>query len=97
VPRKIAAALQVMPNGAKAWRFRYRFESREKMLSLGRYLAVPLEAARRLRDEARDILERGTDPSAERRARKHHETETFSTMPARSTRHFDAWAIVMKR
>jgi hypothetical protein len=96
VPRKIAAALQVMPNGAKAWRFRYRFESREKMLSLGRYLAVPLEAARRLRDEARDILERG-HPSAERRARKHLKTETFSTMRARSTRHFDAWAIVMKR
>ncbi len=73
-------ALQVMPNGAKAWRFRYRFERREKMISLGLYPAVPLEAARRLRDEARDTLERGTDPSAERRMRKRHETQTFGVI-----------------
>jgi hypothetical protein len=73
-----------MPTGAKAWGFRYRFEGREKMISLGRYPAVPLEAARGMRDEARDILERGTDPSAARRARKRLETQTFSTIA-------DAW------
>ncbi|MEJ1961007.1 MAG: integrase arm-type DNA-binding domain-containing protein [Gammaproteobacteria bacterium] len=70
-------ALQVLPNGTKAWRFRYRFDRREKMISLGLYPAVPIEAARRLRDEARDTLKRGTDPSAARRERKHLETQTF--------------------
>lgn len=27
----------VMPNGSKLWRFRYRFEGKEQMLSLGVY------------------------------------------------------------
>ena len=63
-------ALQILPNGTKAWRFRYRIDRREKMISLGLYPAVPIEAARRLRDEARDSVKRGTDPSAARRARR---------------------------
>src|SRR5436190_2245981 len=73
-------ALQVLPNGTKAWRFRYRFDGREKMISLGLYPAVPIEAARRLCDEARDTLKRGTDPSAARRARQQLETQTFSAI-----------------
>ncbi len=39
-------SLQVMPNGAKYWRFRYRFERRAKMLSLGTYPDTSLDAAR---------------------------------------------------
>jgi hypothetical protein len=52
-------ALQILPMGTKAWRFRYRFDGREKMISLGLYPAVPIEAARRLRDDARDRIKRG--------------------------------------
>jgi hypothetical protein len=73
-------ALQVLPKGTKAWRFRYRLNGREKMISLGLYPAVPIEAARRMRDEARDTLKRGIDPSAARRARKHLETQTFGAI-----------------
>src|SRR4051812_10932538 len=73
-------ALEVLPNGTKAWRFRYRIDRREKMISLGLYPAVPIEAARRLRDEARDILKRGTDPSFARRARKQLEAQTFNAI-----------------
>ncbi len=38
--------LLVQPNGSKWWRYRYRFERAEKMLSLGTYPDVPLILAR---------------------------------------------------
>lgn len=50
------------------------------MISLGLYPTVPIEAARRLRDEASDILKRGTDPSVARRARKQVEAQTFNAI-----------------
>jgi len=38
--------LLVTPNGSKWWRFRYRFEGREQMLSLGTYPDISLKVAR---------------------------------------------------
>jgi len=49
--------LLIQPNGAKWWRMRYRFEGREKMLSLGLYP----EVSRDLR-QACDV--QATRPSA---------------------------------
>jgi hypothetical protein len=34
--------LQVTPNGGKWWRFKYQFDGKEKLLSLGTYPEVPL-------------------------------------------------------
>lgn len=31
-------SLQIDPNGSKGWRFRYRFDGKAKMLSLGTYI-----------------------------------------------------------
>lgn len=62
--------LQVTPQGGKRWRFRYRFEGKEKMLSMGLYPDVPLATARERRDEARKLIAEGQDPSAVRRAHK---------------------------
>lgn len=62
--------LLVEPSGSKKWRFRYRFQGREKMLGLGTYPATPLADARVRRDQARRLLEAGTDPSAQRKADK---------------------------
>ena len=59
--------LLVTPTGNKWWRFKYRLAGREKLLSLGVYPAVSLKEARRRRDEARDLLAQGGDPSAERK------------------------------
>ena len=39
-------SLQIEPNGSKGWRFRYRFEGKAKMLSLGTYPKVTLPALR---------------------------------------------------
>jgi integrase len=58
--------LLVKPNGAKLWRFRYRFQGREKMLSVGSYPDTDLALARDNREEARKLLSRGIDPSAKR-------------------------------
>jgi hypothetical protein len=59
--------LLIQPTGSKWWRFRYRFQGAEKMLSLGTYPNVSLSQARDRRDEARKTLEDGNDPSAERK------------------------------
>lgn len=55
--------LLVAPSGGKWWRFRYRFGGKEKLLALGVYPDVSLDAARERRDEARRLLAQGMDPS----------------------------------
>jgi hypothetical protein len=48
-----ALYLKIMPNGAKYWRLKYRFEGREKKLALGVYPDVSLQQAEKSRDEAK--------------------------------------------
>lgn len=78
--------LIVTPSGGKWWRFRYKFDGKEKLLSLGIYPDVPLasrvvkdeetgktrkiKGARELRDEARELLAQGIDPGENRKAQK---------------------------
>lgn len=62
--------LLVTQEGARLWRLKYRFAGREKLLALGVYPQVPLRLARRRRDEARRLLENGTDPSAKRKSER---------------------------
>ena len=73
-PRKIfdggGLYLEISPAGGKWWRLKYRFDGKEKRLSLGVYPDVPLKAARDKRDEARKLLALGTDPSDNRKAIK---------------------------
>lgn len=58
--------LEVHPNGSRLWRWKYRFFGKQKRLALGRYPEVGLADARRRRDAARQTLEAGKDPLAER-------------------------------
>jgi len=60
--------LEVSPTGGKWWRFKYRFEGKEKQLSLGVYPDVTLKLARDQREEARRLVAEGIDPSDNRRA-----------------------------
>jgi integrase len=62
--------IEIRPAGGKWWRLKYRFEGREKLLSLGTYPDTPLKAAREKRDRARELLASGADPSATRKAEK---------------------------
>ena len=54
--------LLLQPSGGKLWRFKYRFNGKEKKLGLGRYPDVSLKEARRRRDQARETLAMGQDP-----------------------------------
>lgn len=58
--------LEIEPNGSKLWRWKYRYQGREKRIALGRYPDVSLAAARRLQEDARRLLDDGKDPSLER-------------------------------
>ena len=59
--------LLLQPSGGKLWRFKYRFNGKEKKLSLGRYPDIPLKEARRRRDQARQTLAMGIDPGEEKK------------------------------
>lgn len=60
----------VMPTGGKWWRLKYRFNGKDKQLSLGVYPDVSLKTARKRRDEARERVAEDIDPSAHRKAQK---------------------------
>jgi integrase len=62
--------LLVQPSGAKWWRYRYRFDDKSKMISLGTYPDVTLAKARKAWADAYDKLQAGIDPSAKRREDK---------------------------
>ncbi len=56
--------LEVMPNGSKLWRKRYRFAGKEKSLSFGSFPDVSLQEARLKSNLARAEIKQGIDPSA---------------------------------
>lgn len=62
--------LYVSTAGGKLWRYRYEIGGKEKLFSLGSYPEMPLEAARKARDEARDTVANGRDPAAFKKLRK---------------------------
>ncbi|MBT7936825.1 MAG: integrase arm-type DNA-binding domain-containing protein [Nitrospina sp.] len=62
--------LEVSPNGGKWWRLKYRYNGKEKRLSLGVYPDVTLKMARERRDESRKLLADNIDPSEHRKAQK---------------------------
>ncbi len=55
--------LEIMPNGTKSWRMKYRYLGKEKRLVFGVYPIVSLADAREGRDRAKKLLAQGNDPS----------------------------------
>lgn len=55
--------LFIKSTGSKLWRVAYRFDGKQKTLSLGTYPVVTLADARAKHLEARKLLDRGLDPS----------------------------------
>lgn len=75
--------LLVTPSGGKLWRFKYRFNNKEKKIACGSYPEISLQDARRKREDARRLLANGVDPDAVRKAQKiakTEETETFEVI-----------------
>jgi len=75
--------LLITPAGGKLWRFKYRFNNKEKKLAFGSYPEISLQNARQRREEARGLVANGVDPDAVRKAQKQantEETETFEVI-----------------
>lgn len=63
--------LEVLPNGSKTWRFRFRqVNGKENLLTFGPYPDVSLVEARTKRAQARQLLRDGIDPARERDAQR---------------------------
>jgi len=62
--------LLITPAGGKLWRWKYRHDKEEKLMSFGKYPDVSLVLARERHAEARKLLATGIDPMAQRKVEK---------------------------
>lgn len=62
--------LLVQPNGKKLWRWKYRHEGKPRLIAFGQYPDISLSTARERHAAARAELNKGNDPSAQRKAQK---------------------------
>jgi integrase len=72
--------LLVRPTGHRGWRFKYRMDGHEKLLSFGRYPAVSLAKARLQLRRAKALLFDGIDPSLKRKAEKYAGADSFEAV-----------------
>ncbi len=70
----------ITPAGGKLWRWKYRFDGREKLMTFGSYPDVSLSLARERHAAARKLLATGTDPMAERKAEKAAAENSFQSV-----------------
>ncbi len=88
--------LLVKKSGGKLWRLKYRYDGKEKLLSLGSYPDVGLSDARKRRDAARELLAQGFNPSTVRQEEKATRTEqlenTFEAIAREwHTKNYSTW------
>lgn len=62
--------LWIEPRGAKVWCLAYRFDGKQRKLTIGHYPEVDLRAARARREEAKRLIRGGKDPSTEKKLAK---------------------------
>lgn len=86
--------LVITPAGGRLWRWKYRHQGKEKLMSFGKYPDVPLALARERHAEARKLLAIGLDPMAQRKAAKTAEKvaaeNSFQTIAGRWFEHWRA-------
>ncbi len=66
------------PGRGKSWRFKYFFDGKEKLLSLGSYPEISLAEARSRRDQARKLVANNIDPAKERQRQKLERAEQIA-------------------
>lgn len=72
--------LLITPAGGKLWRWKYRFEGKEKEMAFGKYPDVSLAQARIYHAQGRALLANGTDPMALRKeAKQEKQAERLAT------------------
>jgi len=84
--------LWITPAGGRLWRWAYRFDRKEKLMSLGKYPDVSLAQARERHSDARKLLASAIDPMAQRKAEKTAERaavdNSFQSVAARWLEHW---------
>ena len=75
---------------SKGWRLAYRFDGKQKLISLGVYPTVTLKAARDKREECKRLLAQGIDPSAHRQAVKFAQGDAFEAIAREWHKKFSA-------
>lgn len=60
--------IRVKPTGDKAWFYRYRFDGKLRIMTLGQFPGISLAEARKRHAEAMQKLQGGTDPGLEAKA-----------------------------
>lgn len=86
--------LFVNPNGSKWWRFLYRYGGKQQTLSLGVYPDVSLKDAREKAAAMRESLEKGKNPSIERKESKIKKVmELGATFEAVARDWFTVWSM----
>lgn len=71
--------LEVMPNGSKYWRLKYRFGGKEKRLAFGVYPSVSLSAAREKARLVKVQLTEGNDPGELKKQEKQINKHLYRT------------------
>ncbi|RAS35853.1 tyrosine-type recombinase/integrase [Paraburkholderia bryophila] len=83
--------LEVMPNGSRYWRMKYRFDGKEKRAAFGVYPEVSLADARKACLAARQQLAAGIDPSEQKKkVKRARALEAVSTFEAVAREWFDS-------
>jgi integrase len=78
-------------DGGKRWRLAYRFNSKQRTLSIGVFPAVGLKEAREARDAAKKLLAQGRDPGAvKKQARAESDAARANTFAAIAAEVLDA-------
>ncbi|MFZ4542193.1 MAG: tyrosine-type recombinase/integrase [Rickettsiales bacterium] len=62
--------IEIAPSGSKLWRWRYKLNGKSQLVALGKFPEVPLEKARKLRDEVRTQVQSGKHPAREKKLQK---------------------------
>ena len=62
--------LEVFPTGGMLWHHRYRLNGKQERVTLGRYPALSLKLARKLRDERATLVALGQSPAQQKRLAK---------------------------
>lgn len=69
--------LYVPPSGRKVWRFKYKFNGKECLITFGKYPNKELKEARQKRNDYLEMLAEGVNPAAFKKQTKNPEGKTF--------------------
>jgi integrase len=65
--------LLIRPTGTKVWQYRYRFQKKANIYTIGQYPEVGVSEARQVRDKVKKLVRSGVDPNLSKKEMKKNE------------------------